>query len=151
VYRGHRGIRRSYADASDPWDRLLPEPEEIIEHGGLFVIVVHATAHGHESGVDVDAHIVHVARIEGARLASPEAIPPNATRAVRSAREAACPLATPYERPGSSRGARTAKGRLNPWAASRRRACRAREACAAGLATCLRRSAVASRGAGSSR
>jgi ketosteroid isomerase-like protein len=70
VYRGHEGVRRWYADANGPWNRLLAEPKEIIEHGGVFVILVHATAHGHESGIDVDAHIVHVARIEGGLLAS---------------------------------------------------------------------------------
>jgi hypothetical protein len=41
-------------------ERLPAEPEEIIEHAGLCVIVVYATAHGHESAVDVDAHTVHV-------------------------------------------------------------------------------------------
>ena len=42
VYRGHEGIRRWYADVNDPWERLLAEPEEIIEHGDLFVILLHA-------------------------------------------------------------------------------------------------------------
>jgi hypothetical protein len=79
------------------WDRLLAEPEEFIEHGGLFVILVHAMAHGYESGIDVDAHIVHVARIEGDRVASLEGY--SSERDARSASSLArgrCPRATPY-------------------------------------------------------
>jgi ketosteroid isomerase-like protein len=68
VYRGHEGIRRWYADANEPWDRLLAEPEKVIEDGDRVLIRVHAKAHGHESGIDVDAHIVHLARVEGGRI-----------------------------------------------------------------------------------
>jgi ketosteroid isomerase-like protein len=68
VYRGHEGVRRWYADANEAWDRLLAEPEEISARGDDVVILVHARGHGLRSGIDVDAHIVHVALIEDGRL-----------------------------------------------------------------------------------
>jgi ketosteroid isomerase-like protein len=69
VYRGHEGIRRWYADANDAWERLLAEPEEVIEDGNRVLIRVHAKAHGSESDIDVDAHIVHLARVADGRVA----------------------------------------------------------------------------------
>ena len=69
VYRGHEGIHRWYADANDVWDRLLAEPEEVIEDGDRVLIRVHAKAHGSESGIDVDADIVHLALVEDGRIA----------------------------------------------------------------------------------
>jgi ketosteroid isomerase-like protein len=60
VFRGHAGIRRWYAEANDPWDRLIAEPEEIIEAGARIVVRVHATGVGQDSGATVDARFYHV-------------------------------------------------------------------------------------------
>jgi ketosteroid isomerase-like protein len=68
VYRGHRGVRRWYADANEPWDQLLAEPKEVIVHEEDVVILVHARGHGRGSGLDIDAHIVHVVKIEAGRV-----------------------------------------------------------------------------------
>jgi hypothetical protein len=86
VYRGHEGIRRWYADANDPWDRLLPEPEEIIEHGGLVVILVHATRLTVTKAASTWTRTSSTSPASrAAAWPASRATPPSATRAARSA------------------------------------------------------------------
>jgi hypothetical protein len=73
------------------------------------VILVHAKAHGHESGIDVDAHIVHVARIEGDRLASLEGY--SSERDARSALGRRCPESAPAGDPVRAASCRRALNR----------------------------------------
>lgn len=63
VYHGHAGIRRWYAEANDPWERLIAEPEEISEANGRIIVRVHATGVGHDSGATVDARFYHVVTV----------------------------------------------------------------------------------------
>jgi ketosteroid isomerase-like protein len=63
VFHGHAGIRRWYAEANEPWERLIAEPEEISEAGGRILVRVHATGIGHDSGATVDARFYHVVTV----------------------------------------------------------------------------------------
>jgi ketosteroid isomerase-like protein len=53
-YVGHDGFRRWLADWSAAWDEWNIEVEDIRDAGDA--VVVHHTARGHASGLDLDSH-----------------------------------------------------------------------------------------------
>ncbi|HME03539.1 MAG TPA: nuclear transport factor 2 family protein [Solirubrobacteraceae bacterium] len=75
VYRGREGARHWYEDANEPWDQLLAEPERILGDGDELVILVHARGRGHGSGIEIEAHIVHVVTFEDGTVKRLESFP----------------------------------------------------------------------------
>jgi ketosteroid isomerase-like protein len=55
-YVGHDGFRRWIADWSAAWDEWHIEVEEILDAGDAVVVLLHHTARGKSSGVDLDSH-----------------------------------------------------------------------------------------------
>ena len=56
-YVGHDGFRRWLADWSGAWDEWHIDVEDILDAGGdTAVVLLHHTARGHSSGLDLDSH-----------------------------------------------------------------------------------------------
>ena len=55
-YVGHDGIRRWLEDWSSAWDEWHVEVEEMLDAGDAVLALVHQTARGHASGLELDSH-----------------------------------------------------------------------------------------------
>jgi ketosteroid isomerase-like protein len=55
-YFGHAGWRRWIEDWSAAWTEWSIEVEEIVDAGDAVLVLIHHTAHGHSSGLDLDSH-----------------------------------------------------------------------------------------------
>jgi ketosteroid isomerase-like protein len=55
-YVGHAGWRRWIDDWSAAWTEWSVEVEDIVEAGDAVLVLIHHTAHGSSSGLDLDSH-----------------------------------------------------------------------------------------------
>jgi ketosteroid isomerase-like protein len=55
-YVGHDGFRHWLADWSSAWEEWHIEVEEILDAGDAVVVLLHHTARGHSSGLNLDSH-----------------------------------------------------------------------------------------------
>jgi uncharacterized protein len=73
----HRG-RDSFEGFLRGWlesfDEFRIEPEQVVEHGGRLIAVVHQTGKGRSSGARVDARLAHVWTVEAGKAVRWEAV-----------------------------------------------------------------------------
>jgi ketosteroid isomerase-like protein len=55
-YHGHDGWRQWIEDWSSAWDEWNVEIEGILDAGEAVLVLIHHTARGHSSGLDLDSH-----------------------------------------------------------------------------------------------
>ena len=55
-YHGHAGWRQWIEDWSAAWTEWSVEVEEILDAGDAVLVLIHHTARGHSSGLDLDSH-----------------------------------------------------------------------------------------------
>ena len=67
TYRGHEQVARLMETLTEPFEEWTLEPEEFIPAGENVVVPLHNRGQGRESGIEVDAHIVHVWTIRNDR------------------------------------------------------------------------------------
>ena len=65
VYRGHDGIRKFYAEVLEVWQSYTWEPEQLLEHGDLVLVLVRTAGRGRGSGLDVDRETAMIWRVRG--------------------------------------------------------------------------------------
>jgi ketosteroid isomerase-like protein len=64
TYYGLEGLREGWLGWLAAWDDFTTEAEEFISAGnGCFLVVVHLTGRGKESGVPIDAHAFNVVKL----------------------------------------------------------------------------------------
>ena len=55
-YIGLDGVRRWLADWSSAWDAWEIEVEEMLDAGDAVLVLIHHSARGHSSGMEMDSH-----------------------------------------------------------------------------------------------
>ncbi|MFL5885576.1 MAG: nuclear transport factor 2 family protein [Thermoleophilaceae bacterium] len=55
-YVGHDGYQRWLDDWSAAWDEWHIEVEDVLDAGDAVLVLIHHTARGHASGMDLDSH-----------------------------------------------------------------------------------------------
>ena len=55
-YHGLEGVRKWLDDWGAAWDEWHVEPEELLEAGDAVLVLIHHTARGHASGMEMDSH-----------------------------------------------------------------------------------------------
>jgi ketosteroid isomerase-like protein len=68
VYRGLDGVREFVRDWLSAWDGYRSEVEEWIDAGDNVVAILHAWAHGKQSGVPVEMYQAHVWTLREGKL-----------------------------------------------------------------------------------
>jgi ketosteroid isomerase-like protein len=70
VYEGAEGIRQFYADVKEVWETFTWQPVEVHELDDRVVVVLHSTAKGRGSGLELDRRSAMSWRVADGRLAS---------------------------------------------------------------------------------
>jgi len=57
IYRGHDGFLKRQRDAFDMWEWFKAEPQETIDEGEHVVVLLHLSAKGRHSGIEVEMSV----------------------------------------------------------------------------------------------
>jgi ketosteroid isomerase-like protein len=67
-YRGHRGLRRYWAEDGDVWDSFVVEVHEVRTNGDEVVAITTGTARGKHSEIEVSAPMAFRFRVRDGRV-----------------------------------------------------------------------------------
>ena len=70
VYEGHQGIRQFLAEVHEAWETFTWEPQELVESGDFVLALIHSTARGRGSGLELDRHAAMLWTIRAERAVS---------------------------------------------------------------------------------
>jgi ketosteroid isomerase-like protein len=68
VFYGTEGVRAAFEEIATDWDDVQLEPEEVIDLGGSYLVLVHMRARVRGSDAQLDAQIAHVWEFRDGRV-----------------------------------------------------------------------------------
>ena len=70
VFYGTEGLRAAFEEIAEDWDDVHLEPEEVVDLGGRYLVLLHMRARVRDSDAQLDAQIAHVWEFRDGRVVS---------------------------------------------------------------------------------
>jgi uncharacterized protein len=67
-YRGVEGFMRFLGDFSDAWEEFRWEPVDYRDAGDRVLVLIHLTARGRGSGIELDVNMAHVCDVQADKV-----------------------------------------------------------------------------------